>query len=208
MAEATGIEVRAKHTSYMAHKDYDGHTGLSCFSPVINIMRHPLWGRNQVSSTSQCIYISACKKYFKYIQTIPILALILSHRKLRSVLKILHNNIDLTPVFGVYLTPVFGVYSLNALKKYQGPGLCYFSSFYLERGKLVRHLATMQFYSAVVFLIWWCLFKDTQMGCVWVVFKKHACCLRLMNSGFCVIWTRINQTTQNGKFVKAALSFR
>ncbi|XP_072030528.1 uncharacterized protein [Amphiura filiformis] len=47
MAEATGIEVRAKHTSYMADKNYVGHTGLSCFSPVINIMRHPLWGRNQ-----------------------------------------------------------------------------------------------------------------------------------------------------------------
>ena len=48
MAEATGIEVRAKHTSYMADKKYGDHTGLSCFSPVINIARHPLWGRNQV----------------------------------------------------------------------------------------------------------------------------------------------------------------
>lgn len=48
MAEATAVEVRAKHTSYMADKNYGDHTGLSCFSPVINIMRHPLWGRNQV----------------------------------------------------------------------------------------------------------------------------------------------------------------
>ncbi len=48
MAEATGVEVRAKHTAYMADKNYGDHTGLSCFSPVINIMRHPLWGRNQV----------------------------------------------------------------------------------------------------------------------------------------------------------------
>ncbi|XP_072030500.1 uncharacterized protein [Amphiura filiformis] len=47
MAEATGIEVRAKHTDYIAKKQYGIHTGLSCFSPVINIARHPLWGRNQ-----------------------------------------------------------------------------------------------------------------------------------------------------------------
>ncbi|CAB3982823.1 probable beta-D-xylosidase 5 [Paramuricea clavata] len=47
VARATGIEVRAKHNSYVKAKEYGMHTGLSCWSPVINIMRHPLWGRNQ-----------------------------------------------------------------------------------------------------------------------------------------------------------------
>ncbi|XP_045198055.2 uncharacterized protein LOC123552449 [Mercenaria mercenaria] len=47
IAEATGIEVRAKHNDYVKKKQYGDHKGLACFSPVINIMRHPLWGRNQ-----------------------------------------------------------------------------------------------------------------------------------------------------------------
>lgn len=47
VAEATSIEVRAKHNNYTKHGTYGARTGLSCFSPVINIMRHPLWGRNQ-----------------------------------------------------------------------------------------------------------------------------------------------------------------
>ncbi|XP_052812007.1 uncharacterized protein LOC128239425 [Mya arenaria] len=47
VAKATGVEVRAKHNDYVKHKQYGDHKGLSCFSPVINIMRHPLWGRNQ-----------------------------------------------------------------------------------------------------------------------------------------------------------------
>ncbi|KAL4221807.1 hypothetical protein ACF0H5_020061 [Mactra antiquata] len=47
IAEATGVEVRAKHNDYVKKKEYGDHKGLSCFSPVINIMRHPLWGRNQ-----------------------------------------------------------------------------------------------------------------------------------------------------------------
>lgn len=48
VANATATEVRAKHNSFVAAGRYDDHTGLSCFSPVLNIMRHPLWGRNQV----------------------------------------------------------------------------------------------------------------------------------------------------------------
>lgn len=48
VANATATEVRAKHTHFMAMGKYSDHTGLSCFSPVLNIMRHPLWGRNQV----------------------------------------------------------------------------------------------------------------------------------------------------------------
>ncbi|XP_060076253.1 uncharacterized protein LOC132555888 [Ylistrum balloti] len=47
VAEATAIEVRAKYNNFRKNNDYTDHTGLSCFSPVINIMRHPLWGRNQ-----------------------------------------------------------------------------------------------------------------------------------------------------------------
>ncbi|XP_038073743.1 beta-xylosidase/alpha-L-arabinofuranosidase 2-like [Patiria miniata] len=47
VAQATGQEVRAKHNNLTQHGIYKTHGGLSCFSPVINIMRHPLWGRNQ-----------------------------------------------------------------------------------------------------------------------------------------------------------------
>lgn len=47
VANATGTEVRAKNNYFTSIGDYRDHTGLSCFSPVINIMRHPLWGRNQ-----------------------------------------------------------------------------------------------------------------------------------------------------------------
>ncbi|KAM7083433.1 uncharacterized protein J5F26_013810 isoform 1-T1 [Ciconia maguari] len=48
VANATATEVRAKHNGFVAFGRYGDHTGLSCFSPVLNIMRHPLWGRNQV----------------------------------------------------------------------------------------------------------------------------------------------------------------
>lgn len=48
VAEATGVEVRAKNTDFVRRGIFTDHSGLSCFSPVINIMRHPLWGRNQV----------------------------------------------------------------------------------------------------------------------------------------------------------------
>ncbi|KAM9116612.1 uncharacterized protein ACDP82_017913 [Pangshura tecta] len=47
VANATATEVRAKHNYFMSTGNYGDHTGLSCFSPVLNIMRHPLWGRNQ-----------------------------------------------------------------------------------------------------------------------------------------------------------------
>ncbi|XP_077989356.1 uncharacterized protein LOC144443692 [Glandiceps talaboti] len=47
VAEAIAYEVRAKHNDYTKRGIYEQHTGLSCFSPVINIARHPLWGRNQ-----------------------------------------------------------------------------------------------------------------------------------------------------------------
>jgi len=47
MAEATGEELRAKWLDFMSQGLYGSHRGLHCCSPVINIMRHPLWGRNQ-----------------------------------------------------------------------------------------------------------------------------------------------------------------
>ncbi|KAK7483298.1 hypothetical protein BaRGS_00025465 [Batillaria attramentaria] len=47
VARATGLEVRAKYNDYVRNKEYGDHKGLSCFSPVINIMRDPRWGRNQ-----------------------------------------------------------------------------------------------------------------------------------------------------------------
>ncbi|XP_077988499.1 uncharacterized protein LOC144442999 [Glandiceps talaboti] len=47
VARTTAIEVRAKNNDYEKHGEYDNHKGLGCFSPVLNIARHPLWGRNQ-----------------------------------------------------------------------------------------------------------------------------------------------------------------
>ncbi|XP_064596531.1 xylan 1,4-beta-xylosidase-like [Liolophura sinensis] len=47
VAEATSVEVRAKYNNYTKYDVHGYHKGISCFSPVINIMRHPLWGRNQ-----------------------------------------------------------------------------------------------------------------------------------------------------------------
>jgi beta-glucosidase len=47
MAEATGEELRALWIDYTSRGLYGSHRGLHCCSPVINIMRHPLWGRNQ-----------------------------------------------------------------------------------------------------------------------------------------------------------------
>ncbi|XP_071794783.1 uncharacterized protein [Asterias amurensis] len=47
VAKATSEEVRAKYNNLTQHGIYSDHGGLSCFSPVVNIMRHPLWGRNQ-----------------------------------------------------------------------------------------------------------------------------------------------------------------
>ncbi|XP_025097893.1 LOW QUALITY PROTEIN: probable beta-D-xylosidase 2 [Pomacea canaliculata] len=47
VAEATSVEVRGKHNDFVKQGNYGFHTGASCFSPVINIMRDPRWGRNQ-----------------------------------------------------------------------------------------------------------------------------------------------------------------
>ena len=50
VAEAVAYEVRAQWNNATRTSTHYPDAGLSCFSPVINIMRHPLWGRNQVSS--------------------------------------------------------------------------------------------------------------------------------------------------------------
>jgi len=47
VSEAISFEVRAHWNANRAQGHYGSSIGLSCFSPVINIMRHPLWGRNQ-----------------------------------------------------------------------------------------------------------------------------------------------------------------
>ena len=47
VAMATSNEVRAANNDYVSHDVYKFHTGLSCWSPVVNILRDPRWGRNQ-----------------------------------------------------------------------------------------------------------------------------------------------------------------
>ncbi|VDD82161.1 unnamed protein product [Mesocestoides corti] len=47
VANATAFEARAKYNSYARAGEYGDHKGINCFSPVVNILRHPLWGRNQ-----------------------------------------------------------------------------------------------------------------------------------------------------------------
>lgn len=47
VADAISTEVRARNNDFVKRKIFTTHTGLNCFSPTINIMRHPLWGRNQ-----------------------------------------------------------------------------------------------------------------------------------------------------------------
>ncbi|KAK6187931.1 hypothetical protein SNE40_005850 [Patella caerulea] len=47
VARATAIEVRAQNTIFSKEGNYGLGTGLSCFSPVINIMRDSRWGRNE-----------------------------------------------------------------------------------------------------------------------------------------------------------------
>lgn len=46
VAVATHVEIRAQHNEDMANGLVKYHHGLNCWSPVINIMRHWAWGRN------------------------------------------------------------------------------------------------------------------------------------------------------------------
>ena len=57
VANATAYEVHAHYNRYTKEGIYGVHRGLSCFSPVINIMRHPLWGRAQ-ETYGECPYLS------------------------------------------------------------------------------------------------------------------------------------------------------
>lgn len=58
VSKATSDEVRSKNNNYTAHSDYNFHTGLSCWSPVINILRDPRWGRNQ-ETYGECPFLSS-----------------------------------------------------------------------------------------------------------------------------------------------------
>jgi beta-glucosidase len=57
VSRAISYEVRAHWNGNRASGKYQTFMGLSCFSPVINIMRHPLWGRNQ-ETYGECPYLS------------------------------------------------------------------------------------------------------------------------------------------------------
>ena len=62
MSEAVSYELRAFYNDDL-RQGIHGKSGLSCFSPVINIMRHPLWGRNQVN-TVHCVQVTADGEYW------------------------------------------------------------------------------------------------------------------------------------------------
>ncbi|XP_035826175.1 xylan 1,4-beta-xylosidase [Aplysia californica] len=78
VANATGQEVRAKHNDFVKRGIFATHTGASCFSPVINIMRDPRWGRNQETYGEDPYLTGVLVQYFvkglqgpgtKYIMT-------------------------------------------------------------------------------------------------------------------------------------------
>ncbi|UJR28074.1 hypothetical protein I4U23_009330 [Adineta vaga] len=57
VANATAYEVHAHYNLFTKEGLYGVHRGLSCFSPVVNIMRHPLWGRSQ-ETYGECPYLT------------------------------------------------------------------------------------------------------------------------------------------------------
>ena len=66
MSEAISYEVRAHYNGYKRQGLYNvSDNGLTCMSPVINIMRHPLWGRNQVYMNKQfyCFTVKVCANW-------------------------------------------------------------------------------------------------------------------------------------------------
>jgi len=63
MSQAVSYELRAFYNDDI-RQGIHGKSGLSCFSPVINIMRHPLWGRNQVKTV---VIIGLLLMKFSYV---------------------------------------------------------------------------------------------------------------------------------------------
>jgi len=59
VAEAIGTEARAVFNNASTLGDFAPMKGISCFAPFINVMRHPLWGRVQVS----LVTINFCKQH-------------------------------------------------------------------------------------------------------------------------------------------------
>ncbi|ESO88945.1 hypothetical protein LOTGIDRAFT_209868, partial [Lottia gigantea] len=49
VAKGISQAVRANHNAYIKKHSYITYSGVSCFAPMINIMRDPRWGRNQES---------------------------------------------------------------------------------------------------------------------------------------------------------------
>jgi len=73
VSEAISYEVRAHWNAYSRIGEYTSNFGLSCFSPVINIMRHPLWGRSQVECSLFCPLSEYCFVFSIEILVVSIL---------------------------------------------------------------------------------------------------------------------------------------
>ncbi|CAH8632389.1 unnamed protein product [Heterobilharzia americana] len=47
IAFASGLEMRAKWNQFSKQNNYHDNTGINVFAPIVNLLRHPLWGRNK-----------------------------------------------------------------------------------------------------------------------------------------------------------------
>ena len=57
VADAISSELRGQNNEDIRNDVYEYHHGISCWSPVVNIMRHPLWGRND-ETFGECPFLS------------------------------------------------------------------------------------------------------------------------------------------------------
>ena len=64
VARATHVELRAQHNEDMRNGVVKYHHGLNCWSPVINIMRHWAWGRNDETYGECPVLSGAMAKVF------------------------------------------------------------------------------------------------------------------------------------------------